>query len=69
MHISKTTGVFLVSPPRWPVNACASCAGDLEFKFRTGQILHSVANGSPGAMTRRWAPQTRYTLRRNTASI
>ena len=23
----------------------------------------------PGAMTRRWAPTTRYTLRRNTASI
>ena len=23
----------------------------------------------PGAMTRRWTPQTRYTLRRNTASI
>ena len=23
----------------------------------------------PGAMTRRWAPQTRYTLRRTTASI
>jgi len=45
------------------------------------QILHSVAYGSPplqhlrkslrcrGAMTRRWAPQTRYTLLRNTASI
>jgi len=55
-----------------------SCAGGLEFKSRTGQILHSVANSSPplqhlrkwlyclGAMTRRWAPQTRYTLRRYT---
>jgi len=48
---------------------------------KAGQILHSVANGSPslqhlrkqlcyiGAMTRSWAPQTSYTLRRNTASI
>jgi len=63
------------------VNVRASCAGSLEVKSRTGQILHSVANGSLqlqhlrkqlyclGAMTRRWAPQIRYTLRRNTASI
>jgi len=28
------------------VNARASCAGGLEFKSRTGQILDSVANGS-----------------------
>jgi len=28
------------------VNAGVSRAGCLEFKFRTGQILHSVANGS-----------------------
>jgi len=53
----------------------------LEFKSRTSQILHSVANGSPplqnlrkqlccfGAMTRGWALKTRCTLRRNTASI
>jgi len=26
------------------VNARASCAEGLEFKFQTGQILHSVAN-------------------------
>ena len=39
------------------------------------QIVHRVANGSPQlqhfferAVTRRWAPQTRYTFRRNTAS-
>jgi len=51
----------------------------LEFKFRTSQIWHSIANGSPpllhlckelccfgSASPRRWAPQTRYTLRRNT---
>jgi len=25
----------------------ASCARDLTFKSRSGQILHSVANGSP----------------------
>jgi len=29
------------------VNARASFAGGLGFKFRAGQILHSVANGSP----------------------
>jgi len=55
-----------------------SCAEGLEFKSRAGQILYSVANSSPplqhprkllGAMTRRWTPQTRYTLRRNTASV
>jgi len=40
------------------VNACSSCAEGLEFKSRTGQILHSVANGSPPLK-----------LRRNTASI
>jgi len=28
------------------VNARALCAEDLEFKYQTGQILHSVANGS-----------------------
>jgi len=50
-------------------------------KIKIGQILHSVANSSPplqhlrkwlcclGAMTRRWIPQTRYTNRRNPASI
>ena len=59
-----------------------SGADGLGFKSRTGQIGHRVANDSPlqssissngamlpaGAMTRRWAPQTRYALRRNTAS-
>jgi len=28
-------------------NAYASCAGGLELKSQTGQILHSVVNGSP----------------------
>jgi len=49
-------------------------------RHRADQILHSVSNGSPliqhlrknlcrlGAMSRRWAPQTRYTLRRHSAS-
>ena len=47
-------------------------------KFRHGQT-EQFANGLPplsskreccmGSMTRRWAPLTRYTLRRNTASI
>jgi len=46
---------------------------------KAGQILHSVAIGSLqhlrrllcclGGMTRRWAPPTRYTLRRNTANV
>ena len=59
-----------------------SGAGDLRFESRTGQIEHRVANGSPplqhffkkkqccpGAMMQRWALKTRYTLRRNKASI
>ena len=58
-----------------------SHAGSLRFKSRAGQIGHSVANGSPllrhfffavlptGAMTRRWALQTRYRFRRNSASV
>ena len=63
-------------------NAFVSGAGGQRFKSRASQIGHSVANGSPplqhffekklcrpGAMTRRWAPQTRYTLRSTTASI
>jgi len=29
------------------VNAHALCVGSLKFKSRTGQILHSIANGSP----------------------
>jgi len=31
----------------WLTNVRAICAGDLEFKSRAVQILHSVANGSP----------------------
>ena len=57
-------------------NVFVSGAVGLRFKSRAGQIGFSVANGSPslqyffgGAMTRRWAPQTRYTPWRNTASI
>jgi len=47
---------------------------------KVDQVIHDIANVSPplqiyaklcclGAMTRRWAPHTRYTLRRNRASI
>ena len=62
-------------------NAYVSGAGGLRFKSRAGQIEHSVANALPpqqhffestcvarAQMTRRWAPQSRYTLRRNTAN-
>jgi len=33
------------------VNARASCAEVLEFKYRAGEILHSDANGSSTAST------------------
>ena len=63
--------------------AFASGAGGRKFKSWGGQMGHSVANGllplqhffessklcCPGAMTRRWAPQIRYMLRRYKASI
>ena len=38
------------------------------FSLSTTQILRKELC-CPGAMTRRWAPQTRYKLRRSTASI
>ena len=74
---------FISKPGSWSSgNVFFSGAGGLRIKSRAGQIGHIVANGSPplqhffrkklccpGAMTRRWAPQTRYTLRRNTTSI
>ena len=74
---------FDVEPARWSSgNAFVSGAGDLRFKSRAGQIRQWVSNGSPlllhffkrscvahGAMMRRLARKTRYTLRRNTASI
>ena len=56
--------------------------GSLRFKSRAGQIGTVLPTARDRcnislkgavlltcAMTRRWAPQTRYTLRRNTASI
>ena len=60
--------------------AFVSGAGGLRFKSRTGQIgvlqtarhhYNISLKGAvlPGAMMRRWAPQTRYTLERDTASI
>ena len=56
-------------------NAFVSGTGSLRFKSRAGQNRLSVANVlqqklcCPGAMMRIRVPQTRYTLRRNTASI
>ena len=63
-------------------NAFVSGAGGPRFKSLAGQIKHSVTNGSPslghfskgavlptGAMTRRWAPPTRCTSRRNAAGL
>ena len=62
-------------------NAFVSGAEGLRFKFRAGQIGHTVTHGvsaatslrkelyCPGAMTWRWGPPTRYTLRRITANI
>ena len=62
-------------------NAFVSGAAGLRFKSRACQTDTVVANGSPplqhffkgsyvatDAMACGWAPQTRYTLRRNTAS-
>ena len=72
----------LMAPASWSSgNAFVSGVGGLRFKSRTGQIEHSVTNDLPPlrhsskravlprAMTRRWAPPTRYTLRQITASI
>ena len=70
-------------PANWSSdNAFVSGAGGQRFKFRASRIGHSVAKRAPppqhfferscvapGVMTRRWAPQTRYTLPHNTASI
>ena len=56
-------------------NAFVSGTGSLRCKSRAGQNRQSVANVlqqklcCPGAMMRIWAPQTRYTLRCNIASI
>ena len=58
-------------------NAFASGAGGLRFKFRAVQIGHTAAVAVRfrkklccwGVMMRRWAPQTRYALRRDTASV
>ena len=62
-------------------NAFVSGAGGLRFKSQAGQIgqcCQRLATAAtflrkelccPGVLTRRWAPPTRYTLRRNPASI
>jgi len=42
------------------VNARASYSGDLHFKYWTGQILHSVANGFATASTSMKAAVLRY---------
>ena len=71
------------APVSWSSgNAFVSQAGGLRFKSPTSQIGHKVANSSPPRLhffkrsyfVRRrndaeMAPQTRYTLRRNTACI
>ena len=71
------------TPASWSNgNAFVSRAGGRRFISRTGQIENRVANGSPpqrhflkeavlpaGAMSWRWAPPTRYKLRRNTESV
>ena len=72
----------IVPASRSSGNAFVPVAGCRKFKSRAGQIGRNVANGSqllqyifekselccPGAMTRRCAPRTRYTPRRNTTS-
>ena len=78
----RTTNQY--RPASWSSdNAFVLGAGDLKLKPRAGQIEHSVANSSKGrsdisskgavlpagAVMRRWAQPTRYTLRRNTANI
>ena len=73
----------LIQQARWSSgNAFVSGARGLRFKFQDRQIGHGIVNGLPslphsskeavlpaGAMTRRWAPPTRYTPRCKTASI
>ena len=59
--------VFNLYRPVGRAVTCCLLSRRLRFKSRAGR---SVANGSPPfATTRRWAPQTRYTLRRKTRSI
>ena len=82
-YVWCTTRPYYTSLASWlRGKAFISGAGGLRFKSRAGQIEHSVVNGSPllrhffergffasRRMMRRWAPQARYTFRRNTATI
>ena len=45
----------------------ANCSPPLRHFFERSCVAHTVLLA--GAMTRRWAPRTRFSLRRNTASI
>ena len=74
---------FNCKPASWSSgNAFVSGAGGLRFKSRVGQIVHSAADDLPALQyffdssciaRAQWRedgpPPTRYTLRRNTASI
>ena len=72
----------IFQPASWSSgDGFVSGAGGLRFKSRAGQLdtgCQLLATAStfllknlccPGAMMRKWAPPTCYTLRRNTASI
>ena len=72
------TKIFMRKVVSSGTNAFVCGAGGLRFKSRAGQIGHGVATAAaffrkklccPDAMTRRWALQTRYTLRRNTGNV
>ena len=71
----KEVDDYAYIPASWlSGNAFVSGAGGLWFKSRAGQIATAATFlrmelCCPGAMTRRWAPPTRYTLRRIAASI
>jgi len=58
--------INLISTTSMTKGQRASSSRGMEFTFRNGQILHSIANGSPPSWC---ATQTRYTLRCNTESI
>ena len=70
---------FNCCPHQWSVlldsfagNAFFSGVGGLRFESRAGQIAATFLRRKlccPCAMTRRWAPPTRYTLLRNAASV
>ena len=68
---------YLTFKPCRVVTRLSLGAGGLRFKFRAVQIGHTAAVAVTfrkklccrGVMMRRWAPHTRYVLRRDTASV